>query len=147
MTLKTSGSAPTAGTQLGGTSLVTVGLTALASGTFRSIQSATLPIGTYLFNGSVTYYCSAIGATKFMSAGFNTAGTSFASGGTQLGNSTTQIGSTENFVSTAQITSLSSSCVVTVTTAAIYYFNAYWLENALGIAFNVGLTASFTRIA
>jgi hypothetical protein len=147
LTLKTSGSAPTAGTQLGGTSLVTVALTTLASGTFRSIQSATLPIGTYIFNGSVTFYCTAIGATKFMSAGFNTANSSFAAGGTQLGNSTTQIGSTENFVSTAQITSLSSSCVVTVTTAAIYYFNAYWLENALGIAFTVGLTASFTRIA
>jgi hypothetical protein len=147
ITLPVSGSAPTAGTQLGGTSLVTVSLTGLASGTFRSIQSATLPIGTYLFNGSVTYYCSAIGATKDLCAGFNTANSYFAGGGTQLGNSTTQLGSTQNFVSTAQITSLSSSCVVTVTTAAKYYFNAYWLENALGIAFNVGLTASFTRIA
>ena len=147
ITLPVNGSAPTASTQLGGTSLVTSALSSLASGTFRSIQSASLPIGTYIFNGAITYYCTAIGGTKFLSAGFNTAGTSFASGGTQLGNSTTQIGSTANFTSTAQITNLSSSCVVTVTTAAIYYFNAYWLENAAGIAFNVGLTASFTRIA
>ena len=149
ITLPTAGVVPTAITQLGGNSLINtfaIG-TSLASGTYRIIAtSPTLAVGTYLFNGVTNYVCTTAGTTILISAGFNSNTGSYASAGSQLSMSTVSNSSTLTFAAGSGSTFLSSSCVVTVTTAGVYYFNCYWSQGATS-AFTVGGSASFTRIA
>jgi len=147
ITLPTAGVVPTAITQLGGNSLISFVGTSLTASTYRIIAtSPTLAVGTYLFNGVSFFTCTTAGNTNLISSCFNSVTGSMALVGTQLITSLNSNSSTLAFTVGSGSTSLSSSCVVTVTTAAVYYLNCYWVQGSTA-AFNVGGTASFTRIA
>lgn len=147
-TLPTAGVVPTAGTQLGGSALVSFGApTALASATYRALAtSATLPVGTYLFNGNIYFTCTTAGTVSNMGGAFSSGSASFPAFNSQLASSISLNSKTETFAVSATAQCFSCSCLVTVTVAAPYYLICYWTQVATAV-FTASGSATFTRIA
>jgi hypothetical protein len=146
ITLPTSGVVPTTG-QLGWSYFDSVVPASLASSVFKVVAtSPTLPVGTYLFNGSAQFICTTGGNTNGIGAGFSDVSGAFSASGFQLATSTNFSLSTQSFLSNISRNSYNGSCIVSVITPTVYYYLAYFIRNAT-VAFNVGGQASFTRIA
>ena len=147
ITLPTAGVAPSLA-QIGGTTLVTSGgSTNPASGVYKTnATSPTLAVGTYLFHGISYFNCSVAGTVTQMVSTFSSSSGTSPTVTSQLGTSLNSNASTQQFAVAAPIsTVLTSSCIVTVTSPAIYYLNCYWVGTSA--TFAVGGEASFTRIA
>jgi len=145
ITLPTTGVVPTMA-QLGGTTLITLAGSSLLTTTYRTIAtSSVLAVGTYLFNGLSFFNCTTAGTVTVMASSFSSTAGTLASVTTQLGTSLNVIAATQTCAISTPSSCLSNSCIVTVTVAAAYYLNCYWVGT--GAAFTVGGTASFTRIA
>lgn len=145
-TLPTLGVVPTVDTQLGGSFLGTFNpSTALASNTFRTITSRFLPLGTYLLNGNAYFTATTAGSTSRIGVFFNTNASAFPALTDPLMIST-NFNAIINTFAAPSSQYMPSSCMVTVTVAATYYFVAQYVQNA-SVLFNVGGSATFTRIA
>jgi hypothetical protein len=146
------GSSPAQFTQLGGCNYGAFGTaTALATTVYRIIANSgtlatpvSLPVGTYLMTGSVTFNNVIGGVVTRIGCAFNTASGAFPPVDTQLSTGTEFTNNSITYTA-GSVTYLNSSCVVTVTTAAVYYFIAQY--QAVTATFTVGGSASFTRIA
>jgi hypothetical protein len=149
------GISPAQFTQLGGCNHNGYGIpNNMPSSSFRIIAATgsigtpvVLPVGTYLFNGSVNFNCITAGTTSRIGCAFSTNSGALPTSpiDTQLSTSLDFTNNTNTYTA-GSVNWFSSSCVVTVTTATIYYFIANW-QTAASTTFTVGGSASFTRIA
>lgn len=146
ISLPTSGAIITSG-QLGWTFFDKLDPIALDPSVFKTVvTSPTLPIGTYIFTGSVIFTCSIAGTTNGIGGGFTDTQGQFATSGTRLSTSTNFTIATISFPLNSSRNTYNGSCIITVDTPKVYYLIAYYVRTTT-VAFNVTGQASFTRIA